>query len=76
MIMNLIKHNNWFSCALQLVYLYGRMTCKQSKEIELPHLEAGEEGTVMITFVAPLDVGEYYRSVQTTRYWMDCLVRA
>ena len=32
----------------------------RSTEVGLPHLEPGQEGTVMITFVAPLDIGEYY----------------
>jgi hypothetical protein len=34
-----------------------------STEVELPHLEPGQEGTIMVTFVAPQDIGEYYRLV-------------
>ena len=40
-----------------------------STEVELPHLEPGQEGTIMVTFVAPQDIGEYYRLV--TIIWIS-----
>ena len=42
-----------------------------STEVELPHLEPGQEGTIMVTFVAPQDIGEYYRLVTIIRECMD-----
>lgn len=48
---------------LQLMFMYGAMRCLRSNEVDLPHLEPGQEGTVMVTFIAPPDFGEYYRLV-------------
>ena len=43
------------------MYLYGGLRCMLSTAVELPHLEPGHEGTVMATFIAPPDIGEYIR---------------
>jgi hypothetical protein len=50
-----------FCSVFQLMYLYGGLRCMLSTAVELPHLEPGHEGTVMATFIAPPDIGEYIR---------------
>ncbi|XP_028392942.1 next to BRCA1 gene 1 protein-like [Dendronephthya gigantea] len=44
----------------KLAFMYGQMRCQKSNEVDLPHLEPGQEGMAMVTFIAPLDEGEYY----------------
>lgn len=56
--------------------MYGAMRCLLSNEVGLPRLEPGQEGTVMVTFIAPPDFGEYYRLVMTQHVYNVALVLA
>ena len=56
--------------------MYGAMRCLLSNEVDLPLLEPGQEGTVMVTFIAPPDFGEYYRLVIIQHVYSVALVHA